>query len=149
MQIKTLEDVLHWTTAYHELLSDSLAHAVERAENGAVSLLLDYLAKHESTLAQLIRLLEQTADAKTLSTLCSEYLDSRPVFQYHQRNEDLAELTINDIATKLVREHQQLIELYRFLYWRAETGSAQDLLKQLLMLEEHQAMKMNQAVNRS
>ena len=49
MQIKTLEDVLHWTTAYHELLSDSLAHAVERAENGAVSLLLDYLAKHEST----------------------------------------------------------------------------------------------------
>ena len=114
MQIKTLEDVLHWTTAYHELLSDSIAHAVERAENGAVSLLLDYLAKHESTLAQLIRLLEQTADAKTLSTLCSEYLDSRPVFQYHQRNEDLAELTINDIATKLVREHQQLIELYRF-----------------------------------
>ncbi len=149
MKIKTLEDIVHWTTEYHELLSDSLAHAIEPEEKGDVNLLLDYLAKHEKALAQLIRLLEQTADAKTLSTLCSEYLDSRPVFQNEHRDKDLSALTINEIVAKLVHEHQQLIELYRFLYWRAESGSAQDLLKQLLTLEEHQALEINQAVKRS
>tara|TARA_R110002167_G_scaffold164023_1_gene360915 strand:+ start:1365 stop:1814 length:450 start_codon:yes stop_codon:yes gene_type:complete len=149
MQIKTLEDVLHWTTEYHQRLSDCLAHAVEREEKSVVSLLLDYLVKHESTLAQLIRLLEQTADAKALSTLCYEYLDTRPIFQHQHRDKDFAELKINEIVTKLVHEHEQIIELYRYLYWRAETVSAQDLLKQLLMLEEHQAMKINRALNRS
>ena len=149
MQIRTLEDVLHWTTAYHQRFSDGLAYKLEREEKGVVSLLLDYLAKHEHTLAQLIRQLEQTTDAKVLSTLCYEYLETRPIFQTQHGEEDFAELDVDDILATLVGEHQQLIELYRFLYWRTETVLAQDLLKQLLTLEEHQALKISQSSSHS
>ena len=89
------------------------------------------------------------ATAKVLSTLCYEYLETRPVFQTQHSEEDFAELNVEDILVTLVGEHQQLIELYRFLYWRAETVLAQDLLKQLLTLEEHQVLKIIQSSSHS
>lgn len=149
MQIKTLEDILHWTTEHHQRLSDSLAHSTERKEQGRASLLLGYLAKHEGALAQLIRLLEQTANTKALNMLCYEYLDKHPILQHPHHDEDFSESSADSIVALVVQDHEQIIELYRYLYWRSDTVPAQDLLKQLLALEEHQAMKITQKGNRA
>jgi hypothetical protein len=45
-------------------------------------------------------------------------------------------------------QHQQVIELYRYLYLRADIPSAKELLENLKSLEEHESMLMSQGANR-
>ena len=146
MEIKSFFDLIDWTRKLHENLAECLVHCAPQYADQRTSLLLDYLVKHEKTVAQLIHQLEGTSSLKVLNAHCDEYLDQRPFLRHQHRGEDFVTLNPDEIMKMLVQEHEQIIELYRHLYWHAETISAQDILKQLLELEEHQAMKIAQVI---
>ena len=148
MQIETLKDVLHWTTEFHQHLSQCLTHCADSNENTRAKLLLDYLATHETKLAQILHRFEQTANTNALNTWCYEYLDKHPIIQHNQCDKPFAKMNTHEIMGIIVDQHEQLISLYRYLQSRADTVSAQELLGNLTSLEEHEAMQMMQSANR-
>ena len=52
------------------------------------------------------------------------------------------------IIAETLSQHEQVIELYRYLHSRADMPEAIELLSQLLDLEEHEAMQMSHSANR-
>jgi hypothetical protein len=59
--------------------------------------------------------------------------------------EGLAGLTV---MTRIIDQHNQMIELYRYLHAQAGAASAKELLQSLITMEEHEAMQMVMGNNR-
>ena len=48
----------------------------------------------------------------------------------------------------IVDQHQQVVELYRYLANRADIPSAKEMLESLVSLEEHEIMRVVHSANR-
>lgn len=148
MQIETLKDVLHWTTEFHQHLSKCLLHCADKNESDRAKMLLGYLAEHEEKLAHVVDQFEKTGDSHALNTWGYEYLNKHPIVQHQHCDAPFAELDTMQIMAVIVEQQQQVIELYRDLFARADIPSARELLENLKSLEEHEAMLMSQGANR-
>lgn len=148
MKIETLRDVLHWTTEFHQHLSSCLRHCSDKNESERAKMLLVYLAGHESELASVVSNFEKTGNTNALNTWCYEYIDKHPIIHHEHCNTPFAKLNATEIMEVIVDQHQQVIELYRYLFSRADIPSAKELLENLKSLEEHESMLMSQGANR-
>lgn len=148
MQIETLRDVLHWTGEFHHHLENAMQHGASQNESERAKLLLDYLSIHEQKLTQVLESFEESASINALNTWCYEFLDKQPIVRSDQGDKPFSTMNAEEIINETLHQHQQVIELYRYLHSRAETPSAQELLSQLTSLEEHEAMVMAQGANR-
>ncbi|ACV26729.1 hypothetical protein [Kangiella koreensis] len=148
MNIKTLKDVLHWTSEFHQHLSNCLSHCAKNNKNIRAKLYLDYLAMHEMSLSKALNRSEIDSDIKALDTWCYEYLENHPIHRYSNCDRPFAELDIDEIITEILHINKQLIELYKNLSARTVAPSAQELLQNILELEEHDAMFMTKGFNR-
>jgi len=147
VQVETLKEVLIWTQKFHRHLSQCLAHCANENENERARLLLRYLAEHEERLESLIDEIQQTASASALNTWCQEYVDKKPITAHLECQQPFSESNTGEISDVIFKLHNELTELYRFLYAQAGAPSALKLLKQLIELEEHEAMQMAQGTN--
>ena len=148
MQVETLDDVLKWTSDYHQSLADRLDHSSGNNESERARLLLDYLSKHEASLARTVHESERTAEGKSLNTWCYEYLEKHQLVQRIHFDESFSNLNSAQIMDIVTDQHNQIIELYRYLYSRANIPETKTLLGALLELEQHEAMQMMQGANR-
>lgn len=148
MKVETLGDVLEWSRELHHQLSACLQACSEKSENARVKLLLEYLARHETTLESVIRRFEETADPGVLSTWCYEYLDCHPITKYKQCDKPFEGMTTLEIMADVIEQHKPVIELYRYLFDKADTPDTRELLEELVQLEEHEVMRMAQGANR-
>jgi len=48
----------------------------------------------------------------------------------------------------IIHQHQQIIDLYRYLHDCADISSAKELMEDLRSFEEHEIMVMSQSANR-
>lgn len=147
MQVETLQDVLKWTQKFHHYLSDCMKHCTDKNESERSKLLLDYLSKHETHLEQLIASLCESASANALNTWCLEYVDKHPIVTHEKCQEPFSNMTTLDICDAVFEQHNQIIELYRYLYAQAGAPSALELISELIALEEHEAMQMSKGIN--
>lgn len=148
MYTETLRDALDWTSKFHTNLHDCMVHCSEQTSSERCSLLLDYLAKHEEKLAQLIMVFKQEGDTHALNTWCREHFNKKPTIQHSVSDKPLAELTSDELVEFVVFKHSQIIDLYKSLLARAPIPSMTELLTQLVALEEHEIMTMMQGANR-
>ncbi len=148
MQIETLKDVLHWTRKFHQQLSQSLSNSVDKNTDERARMVLEYLADHEKTLDKVISGFEKSGDEDALNTWFNEYVNKSPVLQNVHTNTPFANMDAAQIMEVVADQHQQAIELYRYLARRADIDSAKDMLESLLSLEEHEIMRMTQSTNR-
>ena len=148
MQIETLHDVLHWTKEFHTQLSRCLQHCADNNQDERARMLLMYLVTHEDKLAKVVARFEEWGDSHALNTWCYEFLDKHPIVQHQHCDAPFAKLNAEQIMAVIIEQHQQVIELYRYLFSRADIPSAQELLAGLKSLEEHEAMQMSQSANR-
>jgi len=148
MQIETLKDVLHWATEFHQHLSSCLSHCTDQNESDRAKLLLGYLEAHESKLALVLGQFEKKVSSNALNTWCYEFLNKHPITQHEYCDAPFAQLDAVQIMALIVDQHHQIIELYRYLFSRADNPSAKELLKNLKSLEEHEVMVMSQGANR-
>ena len=148
MQIETLKDVLHWTKEFHTQLSRCLQHCADKNQDTRAQMLLTYLVTHEEKLATVVARFEQSGDSRALNTWCYEYLDKHPIVQHQHCDAPFADLDTEQIMAVIVEQHQQVIELYRYLLSQAVIPSARELLEGLKSLEEHEAMQMSHSANR-
>ncbi|OZG69772.1 ATPase [Hahella sp. CCB-MM4] len=148
MQVETLKDVLHWTTRFHQDLSQCMVRGAGHSGNERAKLLLDYLSKHETSLKRIVEEYEQSSNKNALDTWCYEYLEKHPVVRHEHCEVPFDELDSVQIMEVVMEYHRQVIELYRYLLAKAPTGPTQELLSSLLELEEHEVMIMAQGANR-
>ena len=148
MAIETLKDVLHWTTEFHEQLSECLEHCADKNESERSKMLLDYLAKQEEKLSHIVNQFEKTGDNGALNTWCYEYINKHPIVRHVHCEATFSKLNATEIMEVFVDQHEQVIELYHYLASRADIPSAKELLESLKSLEEHEIMRMVQTANR-
>lgn len=148
MQIETLSDIIDWSRQVHQHLAEHVAKDADRQQNERAKMLMNYLADHESTLSQLLKRFEDTADAKALNTWCYEFISNHPLKIEAEHRRSYAEMGTQEIINSVMAKHKQVLELYRHLEEQADTNSVKELLAQLISLEEHESMRMVQSANR-
>ncbi|TCK02362.1 ATPase [Marinobacterium mangrovicola] len=148
MQIDTFRDIIHWTRAYHQQLSEWLRNSGSAQHDERAQMLLDYLADHEAKLSRAITAFEATDNLNALDTWVMEFLDKKPLLPSASLGAPFADMSADEIIAKVEDEHNQIVELYRFLVSRVNTTPAADLLEELADLEQHEAMRLSQAANR-
>lgn len=148
MQIETLKDVLHWTREFHQHLSQCLSHCADKNTDERARMILAYLSDHEKSLTKVVNGFETSGDEHALNTWCMEYVAKHPIVRHAHCDAPFAELDAAQIMEVIVDQHQQVIELYRYLASRADIPSARELMESLRSLEEHEMMRMTQSTNR-
>lgn len=148
MQVETLKDVLVWTRKFHKNLSACLHHCTSRNENERSKMLLEYLALHEQKLSDIVSQFEESAETRALNTWCYDYLDKHPILHNTHCDVPFQTLEPDEIMATVIDQHEQVIDLYRYLYARADTEATRELMEELKTLEEREAMQMTQGANR-
>lgn len=148
MQIETLREVLHWTKEFHQHLSKCLSDCADKNTDERARMILAYLYDHEKILTRVVDGFEQSGDEHALNTWCYEYVQKHPITKHAGCDAPFGDLDATQIMKVIVDQHQQIIELYRYLASRAEIPSARELLETLGTLEEHEIMRMAQSANR-
>lgn len=148
MQIETLKDVLHWTKEFHQQLSQCLSHCADKNTDERARMILAYLSDQEKSLTKVVDGFEMSGDEHALNTWCYDYVNKQPIVQHVHCDAPFAKLDAAQIMDVIVDQHQQVIELYRYLASRADIPSAQEMLASLQSLEEHEMMRMVQSANR-
>jgi GTP-binding protein EngB required for normal cell division len=148
MQFETLKDVLHWTREFHQQLSDSLLHSSSKNSDERARMTLTYLSDHEKALANVVSVFAASGEEHALNTWCIEYIVHKPITQQTHVDEPFVSLDATQIISLIVDQHEQVIELYRYLASRADIPSAIELLETLSAMEEHEMMRMVQSTNR-
>ena len=111
-------------------------------------MILAYLSEQEKSLTKVVNSFETSGDEHALNTWCYEYVNKQPIVQHVHCDAPFANLDATQIMEVIVDQHQQVIELYRYLASRADIPSTQEMLASLLSLEEHEMMRMVHSANR-
>lgn len=149
MAAQTLNDVLSRTREFHKGLAESLNRSAADNQDVRAKLLLDYLQSHEEKLANALKTFQETAELKQLDTWFYEFAQKHNVIRSGQHHKPFSEMTTDEILAEVMDEHQQVIQLYRYLYGRAGTSPAGELLQELVELEQHEAMLLNREGERT
>lgn len=148
MEIETLKDVLNWTQKFHQHLSHCLAHCSDENTNERSKMLLKYLSDHEKILSEVIEGFLTSDNEHALNTWIYEYIKKKPIIQHVHCDDPFAALDSVQIMDLIVDQHQQVVELYRYLANRADIPSAKEILESLVSLEEHEIMRVVHSANR-
>lgn len=148
MRAETVADLIEWTRDTHGYLGRRLKQGADQQTRTRSEMLMRYLADHEEALEAMIGEYEGRADFGTLGTWVYDYVTEHPVRIDRLEDSADADLDIEEISAVIFAVHQRLIGLYRYLLGRADTAEVRDLVDDLLALEEHEAMRLAQQVNR-
>ena len=148
MKVETLEDILAWTQALHERMSECLAHCATEHDSQRAQWLLTYLADHERSLSHVLeRTLERT-DAHVLNTWVLDFIGHQPIDPHRTCDAPFRDMTFEQICTAVFDLHNQVIKLYQHVAARADIPDARELLSQLLDAEHHETLLLAQQANR-
>lgn len=148
MKVQTFEDLIEWTRALHQRLSECLAHCSSQAEETRVKWLLRYLADHEATLERVVEGFKQRADPKALNTWVYDFQGHEPIEPHSVCDAPYANLSLEEVSAAVLDLHNQVIRLYRYLLGRANIPEARELVETLLAMEEHEAMRLARQAGR-
>ncbi len=146
---QTLNDVLDRTRELHSGLAASLGRAASATDDPRAQLLMDFLSEHEEKLEQAVDSIQKNADAKQLDTWFYDFTQKHNVVRTGGDHKTYSKMTTDEIMGEVMEEHDQIIQFYRYLYGRAGTSPAHELLRELLELEQHEAMQLSQEGNRA
>lgn len=148
MEIKTFEDLIDWTRQRHDHLARCLHDAAEKHSNERASALMDYVASHETRLANAVVEFEKQADPNVMQTRLYDYQKHTPFTPGVACDPRLTTMSFDDIAREVFAFHDEVMELYKTLIGKAEIEGAKTLLEDLLALEQHEAMQLSSQIGR-
>ena len=144
MHLETLGELVNWSATFHQGMADKL-NALAPQANPRGELLAEYLAGHESQLADTIAALQHTEKNKALDTWVTEFLNNQPLPSLDAPwPKDNAE----DLLEEVLAAHNTLLELYQGLLSRCATTPGEPLLTQLIDVEKQELTRIAQAANR-
>ncbi|MAC33280.1 ATPase [Parahaliea mediterranea] len=148
MEIKTFYDLIEWTRELHAKLAKCLAHCASRHGDERASMLLEYLASHETEMEKMVAAFERQADPKAAHTYVYDYIPHNPITTHLDCDDHYAKLDADAISAEVFDFHEQIIDLYQSLVGKAEIREAAELVQSLLAMEEHETKRLVRQVER-
>ncbi len=74
MEVKTFIDLIEWTRNLHGKLARCLTHCASCHIDERASMLLEYLASHETEMERMVEAFERQADPKAARTYVYDYI---------------------------------------------------------------------------
>lgn len=148
MQIKTFSELIEWTRTMHENLAQCLAHCASRHTDERASLLLEYLAAHETEMEKMVAGFERQADPKAANTYLYDYIPHDPIKAHLVCDDHYTKLDTGAISAEVFGFHEQIISLYRTLVGKAQIREAVELMQSLLDMEEQETKRLVRQVER-
>lgn len=148
MEVRTFYDLIEWTRKLHAKLAECLAHCASRHGDERASLLLEYLASHETEMEKMVAAFERQADPKAARTYVYDYMPRNPITTHLVCDDHYAKLDADTISAEVFDFHEQIINLYRTLKGKAEIREAAELMQSLLEMEEHETKRLVRQVER-
>ena len=142
MDIKTFEDLIDWVRQLHLGLAKCLQEFARQNSDERASALLEYVAGHESKLAEAVGEFEKQAEENALNTRLYDYLNDKPITLDQMCDGRFATMGSDDLAREIFAFHDQIMELFDSLISKAEIEGAKSLVEDLLALEKHEAQQL-------
>lgn len=140
MQFRQVREILEWIQTIHERLAQRYSRLADQSTNERVTLMLEYLADHETALQNALEAYETDAADGLLNT----WFDQAPELEFPA---SLTELKINlqdasvmDIVKIAISSHDFLMGIYRELSDLTDAETVREIFSNLLELEQHEAM---------
>lgn len=141
MRFQQVREILEWNQAIHEHLAQRYSELADQSGRERVTLMLQYLADHETALQNAVQAYETDAADALLDT----WFEHAPELELPP---SLAELKINlqkasvmDIVKIAVNTHEYLMSIYRELHDQTDIATAREMFANLLEMEQHDAMR--------
>lgn len=148
MEIKTIFDLIEWSRKLHGSLAKCLAHCASLHQDERASLLLEYLASHETEMEKMVAGFEQQADPKAARTYVYDYIPHNPIATHLVCDNHYAKIDAASIESEVIDFHEQIISLYRALIEKAQIPEVTELVQSLLDMEEHETKRLVRQVGR-
>ena len=133
MSFQRLRDIIVQVRRFHTELSAHFHALNDTEQQERVRMLLDYLSRHESHMARVLKKFEQDASPKVLDTW----------FQYTVPFDPEAEklpphpnLSMEEVIDRATRFDECLVDLYKTLALESGLNDIKEVCEQLVLLEE-------------
>lgn len=148
MQIKTFSELIEWSRSLHADLAQCLSHCAALHSDERASLLLHYLASHESEMEEMVAAFARQADPRAARTYVYDYIPHNPMATHLECDDHYAQLDADAISAEVLAFHEQIISLYRTMTSKAEIGDAVELMQSLLDMEENETKRLVHQIGR-
>ena len=148
METGAMQDVLQWAYKFHTKLAEMLDAADENTSDQRKSMLMQYLATQERTIAQTFRGYQDDATMAQLKTWSYSYQKVFADCGSEESNQPYSAMDTLSIISTLEDEHNKAIALFENLKSKAMVAAVVDLLNQLIDYEKSEAKRMAQSANR-
>lgn len=146
MEIKTYEELIDWVRNMHALLAKTLEEGAAGNHDEQARALLTYLAQHEKELERITEEFERQAAPNTLQTRLYDYLTRSPMRVPDPRDSHFSSIGFDEICKEIFAFHDRIIDIYRSLAEQTGIPETHELVKSLLEMEEHEAMRLARQV---
>lgn len=148
MDIRTFGELIEWTRDLHKHLAECLGHCATEHEDERAKALLEYLASHESELAQIVDEFEHQSASNTLDTRVYDHLKHNAIAIHRSCDQPYAKMDFHGIYREVMGFHEQIMDLYKNLVGKAEIPEARELLEGLLEMETNESMRLARQIGR-
>lgn len=143
MRYQTVQDILEHAQSLHAAVADQAMAAAGEQNDPRLATILDYLAEHQTRLADAIASFRQDSKEATLAT----WYDRVPT--EHPKGLDSETLvsarSTDDLIEQIVEFHEEVTELYGNLRDQAHTEGVRRVFADLANIEMHEKMELVQS----
>lgn len=148
MKVETLNELLNWCSAIHGRMAEHMTRGAESNPDGPTRWLMEYVAKHETQMAEQVDATRDDADPRALKTWVYDWIESPP-----SKPEDMTEgadrhRAFEAVSRAVFDTHNEIMKVLRSVTGRADTPETRELVEQMLNLEEGHSRQIGQQMNR-
>lgn len=140
MHFRQVRDILEWIQAIHEHLAQRYCQLADQSTHERVTLMLQYLADHETALKNSLQAYEADADEGVLDTWIDGAQPELPA-SLAELKIDLQDASVMDIVKIAITSHDFLIGMYKELHELTDAETVREMFANLLELERHESMR--------
>lgn len=141
MAPRQVRDFLHWAEAYHKKLRDFYAEREHEAQRPEVKVLLDYMARHQDILRNVIEEYEEGASKEILEAWYKASPDPK-AFKDPDTAGFRADMTTNEVIDLALDLDKSLMDMYRMLIRDAESENLREMLQNLFEEEDREEVRL-------
>jgi rubrerythrin len=141
MPTQQTRDILRHVAEFHEQLSNFYSQLENQTGKERVKMLLDYLSRHETHLAESIRAYGEDASRKVLNTWFRDPQEADAA-QAIKRLQISPDLSIDEVVEMGLKLDNRLITAYRQMADTAESEDVRNVFQNLLALEEQEKHRL-------
>lgn len=146
MPNKTLRDMVDWTQQFHQDMASSMQSSANQVGERE-QMLLGYLVEHENELARTVGRYGENASDTALNTWVSAYMEQYPALEQPPAYPPFNGMSTAEIMNAVQEQHGRVINIYDQLEDFVQS-SANELVRDLRNLEEHELLRISQSANR-